>query len=110
MRNLPHELLTTAELCEVAGCSDTFSGTLVDHVKDDIESRLSFDGIQCGLSMEWRGENQDENTCFVRSEGDQLEVTLFTSWNVHKVVAEEVMDIYCEKLQYFSSHPEAYIF
>ncbi|KDB21505.1 hypothetical protein H109_06562 [Trichophyton interdigitale MR816] len=110
MRSLPFELLTTAELCELAGCSDTFSGTLLDHVKDDIESRLSFDGIQCSLSMDWRGENQDENTCFVRSKGDQLEVTLFTSWNVHKAVAEEVMDIYCDKLRYFSSHPEASVF
>ncbi|CEJ60169.1 hypothetical protein PMG11_08754 [Penicillium brasilianum] len=110
MRSLPHELLTGTELWEVAGWNGTFSGTLIDHVKDDIESSLSFDGIQCGPSMEWRGENQDENACLVRSKGDQLEITLFTSWNVHRVVAEQVLEVYCEQLRYFSSHSEDSVF
>lgn len=109
MQSLPNELLTSIELWEVAGWNDTFSGTLIDHVKDDIESTLCFDGIPCGPSIEWRGESADENICFVRSKGDWVEVTLFTARNVHRLVAEQLLDLYCEKLRYFSSHPEASI-
>lgn len=110
MRSMPYELLEGEELCEVSGWGDALSGTLFDHVKDDIESSLSFDGIPCGPSMDWRGEDGDENTCFVRSKGDQLEITLFTRRNVHRELAEQVLEAYCEKLRHFSRHPEDPIF
>lgn len=112
MQSLPHEILTGLEVLEAledpdAYADDAFEGFIFDHVKGDIESNLSFEGVPCGPSIKWLSAHQNENVFYIRSAGDQVEVTMLTRRDVHRTVAEHAFETYCEKLLYFSKNVEA---
>ncbi|KAJ5102314.1 hypothetical protein NUU61_004536 [Penicillium alfredii] len=110
MATIQHETVDVEEMWDLAGWDYEVPFSVFDHIKSDIESQMTLDGVSRGPKTFYTGENEPETVCLARTWGRQARITIMPGQGVARDVAERTLDIFCSKLRAFSQDPGVSIY
>ncbi|KAJ5105018.1 hypothetical protein NUU61_002365 [Penicillium alfredii] len=102
---MAHEMIDPDKMWSIGGWEEEEPYCLIDHVKGDMDSQLTLDGLPCGPENTSTGGPEPLTMCIVKTWGRQAHISLFPRPGIPDATAEQAIDLFSAKLQAFSQNP-----